>query len=96
MIMESEAKPDGGIYANKELKMTTEYKEKQVPWILWPFWAIWRLIALIVSLTGRLLAVILGLLIAIVGVILTVTVILAPIGIPLILFGGLLVIRGLF
>ncbi len=67
-----------------------------VPWILWPFWAIWRLIALIVGLTGRLIAVVLGLVFGIVGLILTVTVVLSPIGIPLTLFGALLVIRGLF
>jgi hypothetical protein len=71
-------------------------KEKHVPWILWPFWAIWRLIALIVGMTGRLLAVILGFLFVLVGAILCATVVLLPIGVPLILFGGLLVIRGLF
>jgi hypothetical protein len=76
--------------------MSARSHQSGVPWILWPFWAIWRLIAFIVGLTGRLLAVVLGLVFGIVGLTLTVTVIMAPIGIPLLVFGALLVIRGLF
>jgi hypothetical protein len=63
---------------------------------LWPFWAIWRLVAVIIELTGRLVAAILGLVLMIVGVILTVTIIGAIVGIPLIIFGFLLIIRGFF
>ncbi len=76
--------------------MSARRHQSGVPWFLWPFWAIWRLIALIVGMTGRLIAVVLGLVFGIVGLILTVTVVLSPIGIPLMLFGALLVIRGLF
>jgi hypothetical protein len=70
--------------------------EGKVPWYFMPFWAIWRLVALIIELTGRLVAAILGLVLMIVGVILTVTVIGAIVGIPLIIFGFLLIIRGFF
>ena len=66
------------------------------PWILWPFVALWRLVALIIEMTGRLVAAILGLVLMIVGVLVSLTVIGLVIGIPLILFGFLLVVRGFF
>lgn len=68
----------------------------KTPWILWPFKALWDLLALIFKLTGRLVAMAIGLAIAIVGLVLTVLVISAPIGIPMMIFGFLLMIRGLF
>jgi hypothetical protein len=70
--------------------------KKRVPWYLWPFWALWKLVVGIVAATGRLVAVILGLVFLIVGVVLTATVIGAIVGVPLIIFGILLVVRGLF
>jgi hypothetical protein len=77
--------------------MTQQEKaRKNVPWYLWPFWAIWKLVVGIVAATGRLVAVILGLVFLIVGVVLTVTVVGAIVGIPFIVFGLLLTVRGLF
>lgn len=79
--------------------MTGQEKEannKKVPWYLWPFWAIWKLVFGIVAATGRLIAVILGLVFLIVGIVLTVTVVGAIVGIPFIIFGLLLMVRGLF
>ena len=69
---------------------------KQVPWYLWPFWAVWRLLTWIVKLTGRIIAIILGFAMIIIGAVLCITVILLPLGIPLIVFGFLLTMRGLF
>jgi hypothetical protein len=69
---------------------------KKTPWFLWPFAMIWNLVAYIVTLTGRLLAVILGFIFLILGVILTITVIGAIIGIPLGIIGVLMIIRGLW
>ena len=74
--------------------MSKEYS--RTPWILWPFVALWRFIALIIEMTGRLVAAILGLVLMIVGVLVSFTVVGLIIGIPLILFGFLLVIRGFF
>jgi len=76
--------------------MNEKTNERRVPLLLWPFWAIWRLLAIILGLTGRLVAAIVGLVFMIVGLILTITVLAAPIGIPLIIFGFLLIIRGFF
>lgn len=70
--------------------------KRKVPLLLWPFWALWRLIAFVISLTGRLVAVLLGLVLMIVGAILIVTIVALPIGIPLVIFGFLLVLRGIF
>ena len=69
---------------------------KHVPWLLWPFWAIWKLVIGIVAVTGRLVAVILGLVLMIAGVLVSLTIVGLIIGVPLFLFGLLLVFRGLF
>ena len=69
---------------------------KKTHWLLWPFAWIWNLIAYIVMLTGRMVAVILGLVLMLAGVILTITVVGAIAGIPLCIIGVLLVIRGLW
>ncbi len=70
--------------------------EKKTSCLLWPFVALWDLIAWIVGLTGRLVAVILGLVLLLVGIILTVLIVTAPLGIPIGLFGILLMVRGLW
>jgi len=75
--------------------MTTQSKHP-VPWYLWPFVALWRLLAVIVELTGRFVAMLLGIVFMIVGVIVSLTVIGAIVGIPLALIGFLLFIKGLF
>ena len=64
--------------------------------LLWPFTALWNLIAGIIKLTGRLVAVVLGIVLMIAGFVLTVTVIGALVGVPLMVVGQLLVVRGLF
>lgn len=71
-------------------------KRKKTPWLLWPFVALWNLVAWILKLTGRLVAAILGLVFMIVGAIVTVTVIGAVVGIPMIIFGFLLMVRSIF
>lgn len=76
--------------------MSQTTKTEQVPWYLWPFWMIWRFVAWIVRLTGRLIAVILGFAMVIIGGVLCITVVLLPLGIPMIIFGLLLIFRGLF
>ena len=70
--------------------------KRHVPWYLWPFWSIWQVVAFIVGLTGRLLAVVLGFVFMLVGVILTVTVVGAIIGIPMIILGFLILLKGIF
>ena len=68
----------------------------RAPWIFWPFVALWKLLTTILGLTGRILAIAIGLVLMIGGGLLTATVVGAPIGVPLALFGFLLLLRGLF
>lgn len=70
--------------------------ERKTSCLLWPFQLIADLLTWVVTLTGRLVAVILGVVLVIVGIILTVLVITAPVGIPLLLFGILLMVRSLW
>jgi hypothetical protein len=67
-----------------------------VPWLLWPFYAVWRLLTLILSITGRLICVFLGIIFMMGGVAISMSVVGAPLGIPLTALGFLLVIRALF
>ena len=64
--------------------------------LLWPFYAIWRLLTFILTVVGRLLAAILGLALMAGGIAVTMSVVGAPIGIPLAAFGLLLLVRAIF
>jgi hypothetical protein len=83
------------LYGGKKKMSANDHKE-HVPWFLWPFWAIWKLLTFIIEMTGRLVGLILGAVFLLVGIILTITVVGAVIGIPLALFGVLLMVRCLF
>jgi hypothetical protein len=87
-LLYNEHEPSGG-------KMTTEARH-HTPWYLWPFAAVWKLVAIIVEMTGRLLAMILGIVFMLVGVLVSLTIVGAIIGIPLSIVGFLLFIRGIF
>lgn len=75
--------------------MTAQSKHS-TPWYLWPFAFIWKLLATIVELTGRFVAMVLGVVLVIVGVIVSLTIVGAIVGVPLALIGLLLFLRGLF
>ena len=68
----------------------------RVPILLWPVYAIWRLLTLVVELIGRLLCGILGIGLMIAGVTITLSIIGAPVGIPLASIGFLLLVRAIF
>ena len=75
--------------------MTTETKSR-IPWFLWPFAAIWKLLAVIVELTGRFVAMVLGIVLIIVGILISLTIVGAIVGIPLAVIGLLLLLKGIF
>ena len=75
--------------------MTTQTKQ-YIPWYLWPFTAIWKLLAVIVEMTGRFVAMVLGLVLILVGFIVSLTIIGAIVGVPLAIIGLLLLLRGIF
>lgn len=72
------------------------HSRRHLSWIWWPFLAIWRLLSTIVEMTGRFLAMVLGGILLIVGFIVSLTIVGAIVGIPLMVIGGLLVLRGIF
>ncbi len=74
--------------------MTTQ--KSKTPWFLLPFVWVWKFLAFILELTGRLVGAVMGFVLMIVGAILIITVIAAPIGIPLAVFGFLLMLRSFF
>ncbi len=67
----------------------------QTHWLLWPVVALWRLLAGIIDLTGRFVAILLGFIFLVVGILISLTIVGAILGIPLALFGLLLMVRGL-
>jgi hypothetical protein len=74
----------------------TDTEERRIPWFLWPFYALWRLLTFIVNATGRLVLAVLGIALMVVGWVITLTVVGAPLGVPLAILGFLLLLRALF
>lgn len=74
----------------------TDIEERRVPWILWPFYALWRLLTFIVEATGRLVLAVLGIALMVVGLVISLTIVGAPIGIPIAILGLLLLLRAFF
>jgi len=70
--------------------------EKHIPILLWPFYAIWWLVTFVFEIIGRLLSALLGIGLMFAGVAITLSVVGAPLGIPLAALGFLLLIRALF
>lgn len=64
--------------------------------VTWPFVTLWRLVTAILEITGRLVAIGLGVALTIIGVLLSLTVVGATVGIPMLLVGIMLIARGLF
>ena len=70
--------------------------DRKIPWILWPLYAIWRILTFILELTSRIIAAVIALALMAAGVSITLSVIGAPLGIPIAAFGFLLLVRALF
>lgn len=70
--------------------------ERDVPILLWPFHAIWWLLTFVLEVVGRLLCALIGIALMASGTAIAMTVIAAPVGIPLAAVGFLLVVRAVF
>lgn len=70
--------------------------KSDAPILFLPFVWLWQLVSLVLGLTGRLLAVLLGFVLLVVGLLITLTVIGAIIGLPMLIVGIALIVRGLF
>ncbi len=76
-------------------------ERRPVNWLgilLWPFRFIWSFVGFIFKLGGRLLSLVLGVALIILGVVITVLTFgtLSICGVPMAVFGGILIIRALF
>jgi hypothetical protein len=69
---------------------------RNTPWILWPFVALWQLVSFILRFTGRIIGIVIGVVLIMIGGAISLTVIGAVVGIPLMVLGFLLIVRGLF
>jgi len=74
----------------------SESSDNRIPILLWPFYAIWRFLTIVLELIGRLLSALLGIGLMIAGVTITLTIVGAPVGIPLASLGFLLLVRAIF
>jgi hypothetical protein len=74
----------------------SEIEDHGTPRVLWPFVAVWRLLTMILALTGRIICAVLGLVFMAVGVTISLSIVGAPLGVPLAAFGLLLLVRSLF
>jgi hypothetical protein len=76
--------------------MIAYMSDRDVPILLWPFYAIWRLLTFVVEMVGRLICALIGLALMAAGTAITITVLAAPIGIPIAAVGFLLLVRAVF
>lgn len=74
----------------------SDVAEQQIPWIFWPFVIAWRLLTLILRITGRIICAVLGLAFMAIGVTIALSIIGAPLGVPVAVLGMLLLVRALF
>lgn len=76
--------------------MMANMSDRDVPLLLWPFYAIWRLLTFVVEMVGRLICAVIGLALMAAGTAITITILAAPIGIPIAAVGFLLLVRSVF
>ncbi len=76
--------------------MIAVMSDKDIPILLWPFYAIWRLLTFVVEMVGRLVCALIGLALMAAGTAITITVVAAPVGIPIAAVGFLLLVRAVF
>jgi len=74
----------------------SEDPERSSPWIFWPFVVVWRLLTLIVRITGRIICAVLGLAFMAIGVTIALSIVGAPLGVPVAVLGMLLLVRAMF
>lgn len=71
-------------------------RTKETPFLLTPLVWLWQLVTWVLGLTGRLIAVLLGFVLLVLGLLVTLTVVGAIVGIPMMIMGFALILRGLF
>lgn len=78
------------------IRPMSDSRDNRVPLLLWPFYAVWRMLTFVLELVGRVVCGVLGLALMGAGILITVTVLAAPLGIPVAALGFLLLVRAIF
>jgi hypothetical protein len=73
-----------------------ESNRKRTPILLLPFVIVWSIFSFFLRLAGRVVTAVIGLVLMIAGIGLSVSMVAAPIGIPLAILGFLLMLRSIF
>ena len=71
-------------------------RSRPTPLLLWPVVILWRVVSMLVQLTGILLALAIGFVFMILGVALSMTVVGAVIGVPLLFLGIMITLRAIY
>jgi hypothetical protein len=74
----------------------SDAREDRTPWFLWPFVAVWTLLTLVLEVTSRIICAVIGLALMAIGVTISLSVVGAPLGVPIAALGMLLLVRSLF
>ena len=69
---------------------------RRVPILLWPFYLVWRMLSFVLEAVGRVACVVLGFVLLAVGILVSMTLVGAPLGVPLVAVGTLLLLRAFF
>ena len=69
---------------------------QRTPVVLWPVVAAWKIITKLVALTGILIALLVGFVLMVVGVTLSMTVVGAVVGLPLLFIGVMITLRAIY
>ncbi len=71
-------------------------QQRRIPILLLPFYLVWRMLSFVVEAVGRVACVVLGFTLLAIGIAVSLTLVGAPIGIPLAAIGTLLLLRAFF
>jgi len=71
-------------------------QQRRIPILLFPFYLVWRMLSFVVEAVGRVACVVLGFTLLAIGIAVSLTLVGAPIGIPLAAIGTLLLLRAFF
>jgi len=87
---------EAGDRVGRDHEVTAVRPKRKIPLLLWPVVLLWRLATFVATLTGIVMALMLGFVLMVIGLALTSSLVGGVIGIPMFLFGLLLLVRGLY
>lgn len=74
----------------------SDHHHDTTPWFLVPIVLLWKFLSIIMERAGRVLTSVTGILLTITGIYFAVSSMAAPLGIPLIIFGLIIILRSIY